>query len=78
MVGIALDQEGKEVVVPFVEEHGVNYTVLLGDQNVSELYGEVHSIPTTFVIDREGTIHKRYVGYHEKSVFESDLRELLG
>jgi len=78
MVGIAVDREGKEVVLPFVEKHGVDYAVLIGNQQVGELYGGVRSIPTTFVIDREGTISKRYVGYREKSVFESDLKELLG
>ncbi len=77
MVGIAVDREGKEVVAPFVEEHGVDYTVLIGNREVSELYGGVRSIPTTLVINREGTISKRYVGYQGKSVFESDLKELL-
>jgi len=27
------------------------------------VYGSIRSIPTTFVIDRNGIIYKKYVGY---------------
>jgi len=35
-------------------------------------------LPTTFIVDREGRIRKRTVGFDYKETFEADIRESLG
>lgn len=77
IIGVALDWNAERVVPQFAEEAGMNYTVLLGNRDVTDLYGGIISIPTTFVIDREGGIRKKYIGYRDKEVFEEDIKELL-
>lgn len=77
VIGIALDLPGDKVVPAFVSKNNVNYTVLLGNQEVSDLYGGIGAIPTTFIVDKEGKIRKKYIGYNEKEVFERDIKELL-
>lgn len=77
IIGVALDKDGEKVVSLFINENGIDYTVLLGDREVSNLYGGIPYIPTTFIIDREGRIRKKYIGYRDKSVFENDIREIL-
>jgi len=56
MVGISMDKEGIGIVQSFVDERGVNYPILMGDQNVAQRYGGISSIPTTFLINRDGII----------------------
>lgn len=77
IIGVALDLNAEKVVRAFAEENGITYTLLLGEKEVSDLYGGIRSIPTTFVIDRKGEIRKKYVGYRDKEVFEKDIKELL-
>lgn len=77
VIGVSLDWNGEKVVGPFAEDNGINYTLLLGNEKVTDLYGGVTSIPTTFILDREGSIRKRYIGYKDKEVFERDIKELL-
>ncbi len=77
IVGVALDAKGIDVVQPFSEGMGINYTVLIGNRAVTDLYGGIFSIPTTYVIDREGGIRKKYIGYRDKEVFEVDIKELI-
>lgn len=77
VIGISVDWNGQRVVPPFAEERGINYILLLGDDEVTDLYGGIISIPTTFILDREGGIRKRYMGYRDKEVFERDIKELL-
>ena len=77
MVGISVDREGVDVVKSFVQGHQVNYPILMSDGKVLPAYGGILSIPTTFVIDKEGEIRKQYVGYRDKSVFEADIEALL-
>jgi len=59
------------------KEMGINYPVLVDDGKVSNLYGPIRSIPTTFIIDKNGMIAKKYIGFRPKSVFEADVKELL-
>jgi peroxiredoxin len=35
-------------------------------------------IPFTFIIDRQGNIRERFVGYRDKADFEAAVRPLLG
>jgi len=77
MVGISLDAGGANDVKPFVEKMNVNYTMLIGNQDVTKQYGGIGGIPTTFVIDKAGQIRQKYVGYREKAVFENDIKMLL-
>lgn len=77
IIGIALDNGGAEVVSAFSGRNKINYTVLLGNDEVSDLYGGIAAIPTTFILDKDGNIRKKYIGYNEKEVFERDIKELL-
>ncbi|MGB9605142.1 MAG: peroxiredoxin family protein [Bryobacteraceae bacterium] len=78
VLGISMDEDGWEVVRPFIQRLGVNYRILLGDDTVAQLYGGVESLPTTFLIDREGRIASVHIGLVSKSRYERDLAELLG
>lgn len=78
VLGIAMDEDGWEVVKPFIERLGVNYRVLMGDDSVAQLYGGVDSLPTTFLIDREGRIASVHIGLVSKRSYERALEELLG
>ena len=61
----------------FVAKMGINYPVLVDDGKVSNLYGPVRAIPTTFVIDKEMKVVKTYIGARSKGDFEKDIKELL-
>ncbi|MCX5679191.1 MAG: TlpA disulfide reductase family protein [Candidatus Omnitrophica bacterium] len=75
MIGVALVKG--DAAKAFSDKMGINYPVLVDDENVSAAYGPIRSIPTTFVIDKEGKIVKVYIGYRPKDVFEKDIKELL-
>jgi len=77
IVGLSLDAEGASVVAPFAQEHAINYPMLIGNDEVAKAYGGVNSIPTTFVIDRQGKIVKRFIGYTPPEVFEETIAPLL-
>ena len=78
IVGVSLDQGGKDDVVPFAKNKGINYDMLLGTNEAAMAYGGVKGIPTTFVITQDGKIYKKYVGVRPRETFESDVKALLG
>ena len=77
VVGVSLDRGGVKVVKSFVEKNEMTYPVVIGNQKVAEDYGGIRGIPTTFVINRQGYIVKKFVGYRDKKVFESIIQQLL-
>src|SRR5262249_54959703 len=50
IVGVAMDDSDPQKIAQFASELGVNYPVLLGTNKVSEEYGDVEYLPTTFYI----------------------------
>ncbi len=77
VVGVSMDEDGWKAVKPFLSELSVNYRVLLGDDSVSQMYGGIDSLPTTFIIDRDGKIAATHIGLVSKSRYENDLKQLF-
>jgi peroxiredoxin len=77
VVGISMDEDGWDAVKPFISEFGINYRILMGDDTIAKLYGGVESLPTTFLIDREGRVAAVHVGLVSKSSYERDLIQLF-
>jgi peroxiredoxin len=62
VVGVGMDEGGADALRPFAEANKMTYPVLVGDKAVGEAY-KVTSIPTTFVIGRDGAIVSKHVGF---------------
>ncbi len=77
MIGISTDRKGIEVVESFVEKYKIDYPILMSDGKVELAYGEIVSLPTTFVIDKAGKVQRHYVGARGKAVIETAIKELL-
>ncbi|HEX7077229.1 MAG TPA: TlpA disulfide reductase family protein [Candidatus Eisenbacteria bacterium] len=78
IVGLSLDAGGANDVKPFADEHEVNYTMLIANDDVSKAFGGITMIPTTFVLDRSGVVVKRFIGYTPPEAFEETIQPLLG
>jgi thiol-disulfide isomerase/thioredoxin len=76
VVGISLDEEGPSVVKQFMIRFGMNYPVVMGNLKTMQDFGG-KGLPTTFVIDRSGTIVSKHVGFASKETFEKEITPLL-
>jgi len=77
IVGVSLDQGGPAVVKSFGEKYGVNYPLVMGDDDVVAAFGGMEAIPTTFLIDRDGKIRDRKVGAEAAADYEKKILALL-
>ena len=71
VLGVAMDDEGKSVVAPFVakERFDVNgqqlpmsYPILIGNDDASNKFGGILGYPTSFLISRDGIQVTRFQG----------------
>ena len=77
VVGIAVDSGRPEDIRVFIEEHGMDYQVLIGDLDNVKSQFHVMGFPTSLLIDRHGKIRKRYFGPQTEEVLKNDVKPLL-
>jgi thiol-disulfide isomerase/thioredoxin len=82
VLGAAMDDEGASVVGPFVQKErfdvdgqklAINYPIVLGSDEISDKFGGVLGLPTSYVITRDGKIAKHIMGL----VNHDDLESLI-
>jgi len=78
IVGVAMDDDATPASIGrFAREANINYTLLIGSDKVSDLYGGVEALPTTFYIDRDGRMVERVFGAGERSDIEDNVKKAL-
>lgn len=77
VLGVAMDDSEPGTIAKFASEMGVNYPVLLGTDKVSDDYGDVQYLPTTFFIGRNGAIVDKLTGLLDRSDIENDVKKSL-
>lgn len=78
VLGVSMDDEGWSAVKPYIAQHKINYPIVLGNDSVSQLYGGIDSLPTTFIIDQEGRIaYPPHIGLVGKNEYLSEIQGLL-
>jgi thiol-disulfide isomerase/thioredoxin len=84
IIGVSIDPiatqgGGAAAVAPFMKRYGINYPIwMVNNQSALGSYQPAQgSIPTTFVIDKNGRVVKTHVGAKPLSVFENDIKALL-
>lgn len=77
VVAISVDTDGKKVVQKLVKKKKINYPVLMADRNITNGFGGVYGIPTSFLVNSKGTVVKKYPGYVAHSVLSKDISQVI-
>ncbi len=76
ILAISLDQGEWDSVKSFSAEYGITYPVLKGTEDVSDAY-QVRTIPLILVLNKEGKISKRYLGFGNDEDLEDYIKSIL-
>ena len=78
VLGVSMDDDGWTSVKPFLADHKINYRVLLGNDSMSQLYGGLDALPTTFIIDKDGNVaFPPHIGLINKNEYVAEIQSLL-
>lgn len=77
VLGVSFDDDGWKSVKPYLTEHKINYRVMIGSEELGQLYGNVDALPTSFIIDRQGRIAARHEGLVDKQDYQNEILKLL-
>jgi cytochrome c biogenesis protein CcmG/thiol:disulfide interchange protein DsbE len=71
VLGIAMDEEGKSAVAPFLAKERfnvngqklpMNYPIVIGNDEVADKFGGLLGYPTSFLVSKDGKIVKKVQG----------------
>jgi cytochrome c biogenesis protein CcmG/thiol:disulfide interchange protein DsbE len=86
LLGVAMDEEGKSAVEPFVQKSqfdvdgkkmAMNYPIVLGNDDLAAKFGGLLGLPTSIVISRDGKVVKRYIGLASQDDLDKEIKSLL-
>jgi thiol-disulfide isomerase/thioredoxin len=75
VVGVSVDTDPPETIAAWVAERGIEYPIVLGDQELAMRYGVI-GFPTLLIIDPDGGIHTQHVGVLDRPKLEEILDEI--
>ena len=76
IIGIAFDENGVEVVPPFIKKTGINYSVYLDGGDIAEAF-DLQAYPTTVIYGKDGKVANKHIGFVSEKEFEDEIGELL-
>ena len=77
VLGLATDVGSERPIREFLGEREISYAVGRATSAHRRAFGGIPGIPTTFIIDREGVIQHKVVGYFTPPALRLAVRRLL-
>jgi thiol-disulfide isomerase/thioredoxin len=75
---LAISTEEVGVITPFVKEHEIPYTNLVGNDQVGEDFGGLFGYPTTFLVDGKGRIVDTFQGMVPARILKERVAAAVG
>lgn len=76
VLGLATDAGAARTVTDFVDERDYTYPIGRATREHRTAFGGIRGIPTTFLIDRQGVVRHRVVGYFAPPALRAAVRRL--
>jgi peroxiredoxin len=79
VIAVSLDQEPLKVVPPYIKTTGLTFNVTVDPRavEVARAWGGVRSIPTTYLVDRQGKVVMMWLGVNPREVYETEIRKVI-
>jgi thiol-disulfide isomerase/thioredoxin len=79
VIGISMDKDNQayNTVSKFARLKNIPYLILIGNDKVAEAYDGINAIPTTFIINADGTVNEKIVGQRTKEEFRAAILRAL-
>jgi peroxiredoxin len=77
VVALSVDEGGPGAVARLVKKADINYQVLMADRTTTQKFGGVVAIPTSFLVNKNGQVVKKYPGFASHGILERDIESVL-
>jgi thiol-disulfide isomerase/thioredoxin len=78
VVSINVDDPEGQKVKSIARDYGINYPVLVGNEEIMKQFGGIVALPTSFLIGRDGRIREKLQGLYPEEHLEQLVLQVLG
>ena len=78
VVGLSVDDGPAADVRAYVTAQHINYPVAIVSEQIQAQFGGISSVPSTFILTKDGKITQRHVGLLRAAYVEQEVRALAG
>ena len=76
VIGVSLDDDAATAVPPFARKYKLTFPLFAADRKSIDAWA-VRGLPTSFLIDADGRIARRWVGALDERAVENDILAML-
>ena len=73
IIGIAVSYRDPDAVLAFAREHGIDYPVVLGNEDVAAEFGGFEGLPSSFLYGPDGVLVRRFAGPQTEASIEQAM-----
>ena len=77
IISFMVDEGGERVLPHLIHSKKIDYYVAIADETVLSFFNWPDVLPTTFLIDQNGRIVKKFMGYTSTKTLEEEISNLL-
>ena len=77
VIGIALSETSEKTLRDWCKTRGVAYRQAMATPEIQRVFGDVHEVPVTVLIDRKGQIRRRWDGPSDYATFRAAIEKCL-
>ena len=77
VVAFSVDSGSLAPLKSIIAQKKINYPVFMADPDVTEGFGRVTGIPVSYLVNRQGQLVKKHLGYIEHDVLAEEIESLL-
>ncbi len=74
---LAMDEPSGDDLRAFADAYKMNYPVFRANEDFEDAHGPLWGLPTTFIIDRSGSICAKHMGPVTRETVEREIKALL-
>lgn len=77
IIGFSKDDSEEDVRNFLQNEIKVSYPIAMSNQRLERMFGGILGLPTSFLVDKNGKIVRRFLGYVPKDILEENIKRLM-
>jgi thiol-disulfide isomerase/thioredoxin len=77
VIALTLDDVGASAANNYIKKNAVDFPLFLNGEQVAGLYGGVGKLPTTIILLRDGSVHRRIEGLRSERHYREKIVQLL-
>jgi thiol-disulfide isomerase/thioredoxin len=77
VIGLSVEENNPGNVRNLIRKKGINYPVLMANQETKKSFGGISTIPTFFLVGRDGMIKERFFNHNPPLSLRKNIESLL-